>query len=124
MGRILGFVGLMMAMGIGMYVYSKQIQAVAGPSGAASPQQAANIAGVQNDLISIANAERAYMASEGHYASSLDELTASKYISVSSGRPPYVYDVSITSSGFLVTATRTTPGVPAQLSVDETMQIH
>lgn len=123
MGRILGFVGLMMAMAIGMYVYSKQVESASGVSGAATPQAAANITGVKNDLISIANAERGYFASEARYGS-LDELIAGKYITISAERPPYVYEVSTTSSGFLVTATRTTPGAPAQLSVDETMQIH
>ena len=124
MGRILGFVGLMMAMAIGMYVYSKQVQTVASTTGAASPKDAANIAGVKNDLISIANAERGYITSEGHYASSLDELVSAKYISISAERPPYVYEVSTTTSGFLVTATRTSPGAPAQISVDETMEVH
>ena len=124
MGRILGFVGLMMAMAIGMYVYSKQIETVSGATAAATPKDAANIAGVRNDLISIANAERGYFASEGRYASSLDELVSAKYISIGAERPPYVYDVSSTSSGFQVTATRTTPGAPATLSIDETMEIH
>jgi len=123
MGRILGFVGLMMAMAIGMYVYSKQIETVSGTTAAATPKEAATIAGVKNDLISIANAERGYFASEAHYGS-LDELIAGKYITISAERPPYVYEVSTTSSGFQVTATRTTPGAPATLSIDETMEIH
>jgi hypothetical protein len=122
MGRIFGFVGLMMAMAIGLYVYSQQVKTVAAVGGSASPADAANIAGVKNDLISIANAERGYFASEGHYGS-LDELTAGKYITIGD-RPPYVYDVSTTSSSFQVTATRTSPGSPAQLSIDESMEIH
>ncbi len=124
MGRILGFVGLLMAMGIGLYLYSKQVETVSGAAGGATPQAAANIAGVKNDLISIANAERGYFASEGHYASSLDDLVAGKYITIGAERPPYVYDVSATSSGFVVTATRTTPGSPTTISIDETMQVH
>ena len=122
MGRIFGFVGLMMAMAIGLYVYSQQVKTVAAVGGSASPADAANIAGVKNDLISIANAERGYFASEGHYGS-LDELTAGKYITIGD-RPPYVYDVSTTSSSFQVTATRTSSGSPAQLSIDESMEIH
>ncbi len=124
MSRILGFVGLMLAMGLGLYIYSNQIAAVSTPGGSANPADAANIAGVKNDLINIANAERGYFASEGHYASSLDDLVAGKYISIKAERPPYLYDVSSTSNGFLVTATRTTPGGPTQLSIDETMEIH
>ena len=122
MGRLFGFVGLMMAMAIGLYVYSEQVKTVTVPGGGANPADTANIAGVKNDLISIANAERGYFASEGHYGS-LDELTAGKYITIGD-RPPYVYDVSTTSSSFQVTATRTSPGSPAQLSIDESMEIH
>jgi hypothetical protein len=122
--RILGFIGLMMTMGIGLYIYSGQISAVSTPGPSANPADTANIAGVKNDLISIANAERGYFASEGHYASSLDDLVAGKYITIKGERPPYVYDVSTTSSGFLVTATRTTSGAPTQLSIDETMEVH
>ena len=123
MSRILGFVGLMMAMAVGLYIYSKQVETIAAPGGAATPEVAANIAGVKNDLISIANAERGYFASEGRYGS-LDELVSGKYITIKGERPPYVYDVSTTSSGFQATATRTTPGAPAQLAIDESMQIH
>jgi hypothetical protein len=123
MGRILGFVGLMMAMGIGLYIYSEQVKTVAGVAGTASPAEAANIAGVKNDLTSIANAERGYFASEGHYGS-LDELVAGKYLTITAERPPYVYDVATTSSGFQATATRTSPGTPAQIWIDETMEIH
>ena len=123
MGRILGFVGLMMAMGIGLYIYSEQVKTVAGVAGTANPADAANIAGVKNDLVSIANGERGYFASEGRYGS-LDELVAGKYITITAERPPYVYDVATTSSGFQATATRTTPGSPVQLSIDESMEIH
>jgi len=123
MGRLFGFVGLMMAMAIGLYVYSEQVKAVAVPGGSANPADTANIASVKNDLISIANAERGYYASEGRYAS-LDELIAAKYITITAERPPYVYDVSTTSSSFQATATRTSPGGPAQLSIDESMEIH
>ena len=82
----------------------------------------ATIAGVKNDLIGIANAERGYMASQGRYAS-LEELTSGNYITIRGERPPYFYDVQTTDDSFRVTATRTTKGAPAQLWITENMQV-
>jgi hypothetical protein len=78
--------------------------------------------GVKNDLISIANAERGYYATEQKYAS-LDELISGKYITIEKQRPPYTYEAETTSSGFRVTATRDGAGGPAQFWIDETMQV-
>src|ERR1700733_10839958 len=124
MGRIFGFLSVVIVMGIGMYLYSKQMQSSSAAAGANSPQAAINITGVKSDLISIASAERRYFASEGKYAS-LDELISTNYITVTRQRPPYTYQVQTSSSGFRVIATRSgdnTPGTPAQLSVDENME--
>jgi hypothetical protein len=122
MGRALGFLGIVIVMAVGMYLYSNQLKEASAPGGAGTPTGTANIVGVKNDLISIANAERAYFATEQKYAS-LDELTEGKYITIERQRPPYTYDVATTSSGFRVTATRDSAGTPAQLWIDETMQV-
>ena len=76
MGRIFGFLSVVIVMGIGMYLYSKQIQSSSAAAGATSPQAAINITGVKSDLINIASAERRYFASEVWVArrSNLDEL--------------------------------------------------
>ena len=121
--RLFGFLGLVITLAVGMYIYSLQVKAIdPSGSGTGNPQEVALIAGVRNDLISIGNAERGHMASEGKYAS-LGELVSGNYITIKDGRPPYVYDVEVSASGFRVTATRTTKGAPAQLSIDESMQI-
>jgi hypothetical protein len=123
MGRVFGFLSLVIVLGVGMYIYSKQVQSSSAPAGANNPKAAINITGVKADLISIASAERRYYASEGKYAS-FDELISSNYITVARQRPPYTYEVQTSSSGFRVVATRSgdnTSGTPAQLSVDENM---
>jgi hypothetical protein len=123
MGRVLGFGGVLVVAGIVLYLYSAQIKsdsAVAGQAG--NPKAVASVIGVQNDLVSFANAERGYFASEGHYGS-MDDLTAGKYITISKERPPFTYDIETTSSGFQVTATRSDGGLPAKLTIDETMQV-
>lgn len=124
MGRLFGFLSIVIVMAIGMYIYSKQVQSSSAPAGANTPQGAINITGVKSDLISIASAERRYFASEGKYAS-LDDLISTNYITVARQRPPYTYAVELNSSGFRVVATRSgdnTSGTPAQLSVDENME--
>jgi hypothetical protein len=121
MGRIFGFAGIMVAMAVALFFYSKQVQSVSGPAGDGG-KSVVNVTGVKNDLIGIANAERAFFAEQARYAP-LDELVSAKYLSTRTERPPYAYDFEITSQGFRVTATRSTSGSPAKLWIDETMQI-
>ncbi|HKW19083.1 MAG TPA: hypothetical protein VJO35_16375 [Terriglobales bacterium] len=122
MGRIFGFLGLLIVAAIIFYLTTKQAQTVSGVGGGGTVQSAEVMTGVRGDLIGIANAERQYNVSEGKYGS-IDDLVSAHYISVSS-RPPYSYNVQTTSSGFRVMATRSgTVGGPSQIWVDENMEI-
>ena len=123
MGRVLGFLGTIVTMAIGMYIYSLQVKSLTPGAGSGNSEEVATIVGVKNDLIGIANAERGYLASQGKYGS-LDELISGNYVRMKSERPPYIYDVEITSSSsFRASATRTAKGAPAQLWITETMQV-
>jgi hypothetical protein len=122
MGRTFGFLGTIIVMAVGMYIYSLQLKNASAPGGAGAPTGTANIVGVKNDLISIANAERGYFVTQQKYAS-LDELVSGNYITIERQRPPYTYEVETTTSGFRVTATRDSAGTPVQLWIDETMQV-
>lgn len=122
MGRAFGFLGTIVTMAIGMYIYSVQVKTLSPSTGGGNSEEVATIVGVKNDLIGIANAERGYLASQGKYAS-LEELVSNNYISIKGERPPYVYDVETTASSFRATATRTTKGAPAQLWITESMQV-
>ena len=124
MGRLFGFLSVVVVLAVGMYIYSKQAQSSSAAAGANNPRAAINIAGVKSDLISIATTERRYYATEGKYAS-LDELISTNYITMARQRPPYSYEIQISSSGFRVVATRSGDdgsGTPAQLWVDENME--
>jgi hypothetical protein len=121
MGRAIGFIGTIITLAAGMYIYSQQMKSSVAPT--AGSESVVNITGVKNDLIGIANAERAHLAAEGKYCS-LDELISGNYVGIHSERPPYVYAVETTSNGFRVTATRSSSGSPAQLWIDETMEVH
>ena len=122
MGRAMGFLSLVIVMAVGMYIYSQQLKSTS-PAGTANPEGTVNIVGVQNDLLSIARAEREYQAEKGSYAS-LDELISANYVTVKGERPPYTYQVDTSESGFRAIATRSTPGSPAQIWIDETIQVH
>jgi len=122
MGRALGFVGTIVTVAIGMYIYSLQVKAIDPTAASANSAEVATIAGVKNDLIAIGNAERGYMASQGRYAS-LEELTSGNYLTIKGERPPYIYDVEVNSGNFRATATRTTKGAPAQLWITDSMQV-
>jgi len=124
MGRAFGFLSVVIVLGVGMYIYSRQAESTSAVAGGNNPKAAINLTGVKSDLISIASAERRYFATEGKYAS-LDELISSHYISMTRQRPPYTYEVESSPNGFRVMATRSgdgTPGTPGQVSVDENME--
>ena len=127
MGRAMGFIGLLVVMAAGMYIYSRQATAVS-PDGSAQagPRATIDLVGVKNDLLSIAKAERSHFALDGKYIS-LDELISSGELSMATpGRGPYRYSTETTSSGFRAIATNggpPTPGLPQTISVDETMAV-
>ena len=122
MGRLFGFLGLVIVLAVGMYIYSAQMKNAATVGGGSSPTGAVNITGVKSDLLSIAQAERTYYASQGKYGS-LDDLISGNYLTVKRERPPFTYDIQTSESGFRVVATRSDKGAPKEMSIDETMQI-
>jgi len=129
MSRALGFIGLLIVLGIGAYIYMRQTQAVTpggGAGGTATPRSTIDVVGVKNDLIALANAERRHFASEGKYVS-IDELRSSGDISMPTNhRGPYNYEAVTSDTSFRITATYSgpaNPDVPQTLSIDETMQV-
>ena len=101
--------------------YFEKMQA----TGATTPVQTINIVGVKNDLLGIAQAERAYQAEHGEYAS-LADLTSSGAVTMKSdGRDGYVYDVEISGTGFRAFTrcpVAVQPGCQ-NWSVDQTMEV-
>jgi hypothetical protein len=123
MGRALGFIGLLIAVGIGAFLYSKQAQSVA--SGGGSPKTTIDVVGVRNDLMVIANAERRHLASDGKYVS-LEDLRSNGDISMPSNtRGPYTYTVDLGENSFVVKASYSgaDASAPRSISVDQTMQV-
>ncbi len=125
MTRMLGFVGLLIALAIGFYLYTRQAQSAASATGAAAPRTAIDVAGVRNDLLAFANAEKQQFALEGKYLP-LDELRAKGTALPADRRGPYTYSAEISDSSFRIIATYSGPeiaGAPKALSVGENMHI-
>jgi hypothetical protein len=94
-------------------------------TGTATPTQTIDIVGVKNDLLGIAQAERAHLALHGSYAS-LDELTSSGELTMNrSGRNGYTYSVETGDQTFRAVAhcpTATYPGC-SNFAVDQSMEV-
>jgi hypothetical protein len=90
-----------------------------------TPQQTIDVAGVKNDLLAIAQGERAFQAENGHYTS-LDELASSgAMIMKKSGRAGYTYEVQTSPGNFQAIAHCTaTPDLPCKsFSIDSSMEV-
>ncbi len=122
--RSLASLVLVVAIGLGVYCfYFRQVQ----PGGSGTvPTQAISLTGVQNDLIAIAQAERAHFAENGSYVS-LADLTSSGALSMPrQGRDGYTYSVETSANSFTATARYTgPPGGPYHptLTVDQTIEV-
>jgi len=131
MSRSLGFIGLIIVVAVGAIIYMKQVQSASSPGAqaegaGANPHATIDIAGVKNDLLSMAQAERAHMASQGKYVS-LDELVAAGELNaVKTNRPHWTYNMNISDSNFIIYAVYsgdTSGGKPPRLTIDETMAV-
>ena len=94
-------------------------------AGTGTPAQTIDIVGVKNDLVGIAQAERAHQAMHGSYTS-LDELISSGELTMKqSGRNGYTYSVETSDQSFRAIAhcpTATFPGC-SNYAVDQSMEV-
>ena len=121
MGRTLGLISVVIVVGIGSYVYTRQAQSVT--SIGSNPETTVDVLAVRNDLMAIANAERRYWATNSRYAS-LDELRTSGDIEVPS-REAFTYSVETSDTGFRIVASYSgsDPAAPKRISVDDAMRM-
>jgi hypothetical protein len=118
-----GFIGILMVLGIGYLIYSSQIQS--GPNDEQLPQQT-NLIAVRQDLLSLGQSERLYMATNGTYAS-LEQLRSSGIAAnlPNGNRGGYEYSIEVSGAEhFLITARPVDSGrnLPV-MTIDETMQV-
>jgi hypothetical protein len=124
-----GLVGLLMALLIAggiWYFYTKRMPTT--DAGTASTQ-AINLTGVRMDLLQMAQAERAYIASSGH-CGSLEELSSSGAMNLSrTERDGYSYAVKCSDGTDFSIVAHHAPAPPDSpirypiLAVDQNMQV-
>jgi hypothetical protein len=121
-----GFVGLVATLVIAFLVYRVYVsQTLSKEAGGSTPMQAISTTGVKNDLVAIAQAERAYLSEHGSYAS-LDELISSNTMSMTRrSRDGYNYSVETQGGAFTVTARYSGPITPPPSSfvIDQSMEV-
>jgi len=120
-------VGLLVVLVIGYFIYRGFItQTLPKEEGGSTPVSSISVTGVKNDLIAIAQAERAYFAEHGSYAS-MGDLTSSGAMTMTrSGRDGYTYSVDTQPGAFTVTARYSGPMTPKPSSfmIDQSMEVH
>ena len=123
MRSVAGILGLVLVAAIVYCLYSAQFSRIEGEM---PPAQQIDLVGVRSDLISLAQSERIFLATNGVYGT-LEQLQRSGSLGPSrAGRRGYVYEAE-TDGGrhFRIVARSTDPSGAARpvLSIDETMQI-
>jgi hypothetical protein len=109
---------------IALLVYKFYLGKTVSP-GTSTPTATIDVVGVKNDLLGIAQAERAYQAEHGSYAS-LDELTSSGALTMKrASRGGYTYDVETSAAGFRAIAhCPSAQGSPCtNYAVDQSMEV-
>jgi hypothetical protein len=120
--------GILVACALLFGVYEYYLKKMPTTDVGTAPTQAISLTGVRGDLLQIAQAERAYLAQNGHCAS-LDELISSNSLAMSRPeRDGYSYSIECSGGDFSATA-RHAPapvGSPIRyptLAIDQNMQV-
>jgi hypothetical protein len=120
--RAFGLIAVIIVLGVGFYVY--QQRAATMMPGGASPTEQIDVTAIRQRLLTIAQTERTYQATNGKYAT-LEELAADNLLPGGTEQRGYRYTAAISGTGFTITATPTDPQKKSwpTLEIDETMQV-
>jgi hypothetical protein len=124
MRAALGLIGLIITLGIGYMIYTSQIQHISQDK---PLRQQLDLVAIKADLLSLAQAERLYLATNGSYAP-LDQLRRSNMMNTfpPEGRSGYQYAAEVDGADhFQITASpadASMQGLPT-LSIDETINV-
>jgi hypothetical protein len=118
--RAFGLIAVIVVLGVGLFMYKRSIEQLPG----GSPQEQIDTVAIRQRLLTIAQTERQYQASNGKYAT-LEQLAGDSLLPGGTEQRGYTYSADITGSGFTITATPTAAD-KAQwptLTVTEGMQV-
>jgi hypothetical protein len=103
--RIVGIVGLVVVLGVGLYLFNRS--AGSGPGGSAPPQQRVDTIAIRQRLLAIGQTERQYLVAHGTYAT-LEQLTQDELLPGGVEQRGYTLTAVATGSEhFTITATPT-----------------
>jgi len=118
--RAFGLIAVVIALGVGLYIYRRSIDAMPG----GSPQQQVDTVAIRQRLLTIAQAERQYQAGNGKYGT-LEQLASDGLLPGGTAERGYTYSADVGGAGFTITAVPTAAnktGWPT-LSINESMQV-
>jgi hypothetical protein len=118
--KFFGLIAVVVVVGAGLFMYKQSIEAIPG----GSPEEQVDTIAIRQRLLTIAQSERQYQASNGKYAT-LEELEDDSLLPGGTEQRGYTYSAEISGVGFTITATPTArdkAGWPT-LSIDESMQV-
>jgi hypothetical protein len=126
--RMRALVAILVACAVGFGVYQYSLRRMPVTDAGTASTQAISLTGVRGDLLQIGQAERMYIAQNGHCAT-LDELTSSNSLRMTNpGRDGYSYSIECSGSDFSVTARHAAEaaGSPIRyptLAIDQAMEV-
>lgn len=101
--RAFGLIAVIIVLGVGFFIYERRTTDV---MQGGSPQEQIDVAAIRQRLLTIAQTERQYQASNGKYAT-LEELASENLLPGGTEQRGYTYTAQIRSAGFTITATPT-----------------
>jgi hypothetical protein len=120
--RIFGFLGVLIVLCAGFFVYQRSAADVSEESG--SPLQRIDTAAISQRLRAIASTQRQYQAQHGKYAT-LEELESAQLLPGGTEMRGYTFSATVSRSGFTITATPTDADKAdwPTLEITEAMQV-
>jgi len=118
--RIFGILGVVIVLCVGFFLYQRSVADL--PEG--SPQEQIDTTAIRQRLLTIAQTERQYQASNGKYAT-LEQLASDNLLPGGTEQRGYTFTASVTSTGFTITATPTADDKEdwPTLEITDTMQV-
>jgi hypothetical protein len=119
--RAFGFIGVLVVLCAGFFIYQRSLTSV---TEGGSPQEQIDTTAIRQRLLTIAQTERQYQATNGKYAT-LEQLSADNLLPGGTEQRGYSFEASVTNTGFTITATPTDPEKEdwPTLEITESMQV-
>lgn len=119
--RVFGLISVVIVLCVGLFLYQRSVQELPADK---SPQEQIDTTAIRQRLLTIAQTERQYQATNGKYAT-LAELSAENLLPGGTTQRGYEFTADITATGFTITATpkaEDKEGWPT-LTVTDSMQV-